>query len=183
MKKILEQIDAKNEMEKRVIAKAVFAAGNLEVAKYMHVSEDAIDSGIEALSSGVPILTDVKMVSAGIRWKDVRCFIDHPEVVELAKKKGKTRASEAMRFGFRETSVVVVGNAPTALAEVLQMAREGFDIPLVVATPPGFTNAVEVKEKLVRSGIPSIVLRGTMGGSGIAASIINEVVRLTRNGQ
>ncbi len=182
MKKILEQIDARNCREKRIIAKAVFAAGNLDVAKYMYVTEDAIDSGIEALSSGAPILTDVKMVSAGIRWKDVRCFIDNPEVAELARKKAKTRASEAMRFGLKNPSVVVIGNAPTALAEVLQMVKEGIDVPLVIATPPGFTNAVEVKEKLVRSGIPSIALRGTMGGSGIAASITNEIVRLARNG-
>ncbi len=179
--KILEQIDSNDERVRSVIAKAVFASGNMELSKYLYVSNDAIDSGIEALRSNVSILTDVKMVRAGIRWGKVRCFIDDPIVAESAKRKGVTRASEAIRFGLREPSIVVIGNAPTALAETLRMAREGADIPLVIATPPGFTNAVEVKEKLVKSGIPSIVLRGSMGGSGIAASITNEVVRLARD--
>ncbi|MUN28405.1 precorrin-8X methylmutase [Sulfuracidifex metallicus] len=180
--KILERIDEKDDTKRKIIAKAVFAAGNLEVSKYMYISDDAIQSGIEALASGTSILADVKMVSAGIRWKNVRCLIDDPYVIKSAKEKGVTRASEAIRKGLEEPSIVVVGNAPTALAEALQMAKEGRDVPLIIATPPGFTNAVEVKEKLVRSGIPSIVLRGTMGGSGIAASITNEIVRMSRNG-
>lgn len=78
--------------------------------------------------------------------------------------------------------MVVVGNSPTALVEVIRLVREGVEVPFVVATPPGFTNAVEAKEALVRSGIPSIVVMGTYGGSGVAVAITNELIRLAGEG-
>jgi precorrin-8X/cobalt-precorrin-8 methylmutase len=153
--RLRERLGALDEGVRRVITKAVFASGNLEVADRVHVSRDAIESGLEALRSGVGIVADV------------------------ARGLGITRAAAAMRIAMApcEPKVVVIGNAPTALVELLRVSRQcGEAPPLVVATPPGFTNAVEAKEALVRSGIPSITVRGTYGGSGIAVSIINEVI-------
>ncbi|MFP3163391.1 MAG: precorrin-8X methylmutase [Acidianus hospitalis] len=51
--------------------------------------------------------------------------------------------------------------SPTALVEAIKMhEEEGVEIPLIVATPLWFTNAVEAKEKLISTDIPCIVLRG-----------------------
>jgi precorrin-8X/cobalt-precorrin-8 methylmutase len=177
--RLRERLGALDEGVRRVITKAVFASGNLEVADRVHVSRDAIESGLEALRSGVGIVADVKMVAVGIRWSRVEVHIDSNEARELARGLGITRAAAAMRIAMApcEPKVVVIGNAPTALVELLRVSRQcGEAPPLVVATPPGFTNAVEAKEALVRSGIPSITVRGTYGGSGIAVSIINEVI-------
>ena len=121
------------------------------------------------------------MVAVGIRWRKVVCKIDAPEVIEASKILKKTRAA----IGIRESvgdggKIVVIGNSPTALVEVIKIIKEGKDIPLVIATPPGFTNAIEAKEELVRNGIPSIVIRGSYGGSGIAVAIINELINMIR---
>ncbi len=178
MNKILKSLDVNDEREKRVIAKAIFASGNPEIAKYVKVKN--IDAGIEAIRSQVEILTDVKMVAAGIRWNKVICLIDDDEVKKLSKDLGITRAAAAMRLGLAKEGgkLVVIGNAPTALIEAIRLVREGKDIPFIVASPPGFTNAIEAKEALVNSNIPSVVVLNTYGGSGIAVAIINEIIKM-----
>lgn len=163
--------------ELEIISRAVYASGNLEIVKHVYISPDAIDSGVEALKAQLPILTDIKMVMAGIRWKKVENYLDSAS--ELAKNLGITRAAAGIRMGLTSPKIVVIGNAPTALVEALRIHREkSLEIPLIVASPPGFTNAVEAKEELIRSGIPAIVIRGTYGGSNIAAAIINELIRV-----
>jgi len=62
------------------------------------------------------------------------------------------------------------------------LVKQGVDIPFIVATPPGFTNAKESKEALIESKIPSVVLTGTYGGSGIAVAIINEIIKMAMEG-
>lgn len=178
LEKVKEKLPSIGERERRIIARGVYASGNLELIDHFYISKDAIDVGLESLKMRIPILTDVKMVSAGIRWSKVENYLDKSE--ELAKKLGITRTAAGIRLGLTSPKIVVIGNSPTALAEVIKIAREGVEVPLVVATPPGFTNAVEAKEELVKSGIPSIVLRGTYGGSSIAVSIINELIRMVR---
>lgn len=177
--KLREIFSVFNDEELEVIARAVYASGNFELAKHVYISYDAIGSGLEALRSGISILTDVKMVKAGIRWEQVENYLDNSS--ELAKKMGITRTAAAMRLGLNSSKIVVIGNAPTALLEVLRIHEERkVDIPLVVASPPGFTNASEVKEQLIKSGIPCIVVRGSYGGSNIAVAIINELIRRVR---
>lgn len=178
LEKVREKFPSLDERKRRVIARGVYAAGNLELADSFYISQDAIDVGIESLKIGIPVLTDVKMVSAGIRWNKVENYLDKSE--ELAKKLGITRTAAGIRMGLSSPKIVVIGNSPTALAEVVKMVREGVEVPLVVASPPGFTNAIEAKEELVKSNIPSIVLRGTYGGSSIAVSIVNELIRMVK---
>lgn len=173
--KVSEKIPNISEREREVIARAVYAAGNLDLVDKIYISPDAISVGIESLKIGLPIITDVKMVMAGIRWNKVENYLD--KSAELSKKLNITRTAASMRLGLTSPKIVVIGNSPTALAEVIKINKEGVEVPLVVATPPGFTNAVEAKEDLIKSGIPSIVLRGTYGGSSIAVSIINELIR------
>ncbi|ACR40751.1 precorrin-8X methylmutase [Saccharolobus islandicus] len=181
MNYILPNLDVKDAREKRVIGKAVFASGNPEVAKYLKVTN--LDMGIEAIRSESEIVADVKMVSVGIRWKKVTCMIDDERTKELSKELGITRAAAAMRLSIGQGGkVVVIGNAPTALIETIKLVKQGVDIPFIVATPPGFTNAKESKEALIESKIPSVVLTGTYGGSGIAVAIINEIIKMAMEG-
>ncbi|EZQ10703.1 MULTISPECIES: precorrin-8X methylmutase [Acidianus] len=163
--------------KKRIIAKAIFASGNPEIAKAIYIHEKAIDSTIEALRTGVAILSDVNMVKAGLRWK-TDCLINDPKIIEVAKKEGITRAEASIIYGLKEQRLVVIGNSPTSILGLIKAIKMGAEVPAVIATPPGFTNAIEAKNALISSGIPSIVIRGTLGGSGIAVAIANEIVKM-----
>ena len=76
-----------------------------------------------------------------------------------------------------EGAVFVVGNAPTALAELLSAPVRP---ALVVGLPVGFVGAVEAKEALWGRGWPCITNVGEKGGSAVAAAAVNALVRLAR---
>ena len=113
------------------------------------------------------------------------CNISDPSLMESAKKAGKTRAQMSMRVAEKEIDggIVVVGNAPTALLEVMEMFREGLVKPaLVVGMPVGFVSAVESKDELSKTEIPFITNIGRKGGSPCASAIINALYKLLRQG-
>jgi precorrin-8X/cobalt-precorrin-8 methylmutase len=75
--------------------------------------------------------------------------------------------------------IIVIGNAPTALHEVISMINEKITIPsLVIGVPVGFVSAVESKIELSKSGIPHITNIGRKGGSSVASSITNALMLL-----
>ena len=163
---------------REVAAYAVYASGNPELAGAVYASPGFFDVFRDALRAGLPVLTDVKMVAAGIRWGRVENYLDDVRTLELSRRLGITRTAAAMRVGLDKPKIVVVGNAPTALFEVLRLVEEGVEVPAVVAAPPGFTNAVEAKEACVASGIPCLAVRGTCGGSNVAVAMVNRLIEL-----
>jgi precorrin-8X/cobalt-precorrin-8 methylmutase len=79
-------------------------------------------------------------------------------------------------------SVVVIGNAPTALFRLLEMIKAGAPIPaLIVGIPVGFVGAAESKQALwdihEELGIECITLLGRQGGSAAASSVVNALMR------
>ena len=105
--------------------------------------------------------------------------------MESAKKAGKTRAQMSMRFAEKEINggIVVVGNAPTALLEVMEMVKEGLVKPaLVIGIPVGFVSAVESKDELSKTDIPFITIIGRIGGSPCASAIVNALYKLLKQG-
>jgi precorrin-8X/cobalt-precorrin-8 methylmutase len=66
-----------------------------------------------------------------------------------------------------------VGNAPTALFELLEMDVRP---ALVVGLPVGFVGAAESKERLIRSGLPAVANHGPKGGSAVAAAALNALL-------
>ena len=114
---------------------------------------------------------------------NVICNISHPDIVNEAKKYNKTRAQTSMRMAASEMEggIVVIGNAPTALLEVIQMIREGTVTPaLVIGIPVGFVSASESKEELATLNVPFITNNGRKGGSPCASSIVNALFKLLR---
>jgi len=76
-------------------------------------------------------------------------------------------------------AIVAIGNAPTALFELLRMVKdEGVRPALVVGVPVGFVGAAESKEQLMGSGVPFITIPGNRGGSSIAAAVVNALLRM-----
>ncbi len=150
----------------------------------------AVNTGIDALRSGCPIVVDVEMIRAGLSQDrlaacgcQVHCFIAEPAVKAEAERDDTTRAVGAMRhahrLGLLDGAVVAVGNAPTALYEVLRLASaRGARPALVVGVPVGFISAAESKEALCAGPLAFIATRGRKGGSTVAVAILHSLLAL-----
>lgn len=175
-----------------VCSRMIHASGDVDYANHIKVSEGAVQKAAEALEGGADIFCDVEMVRTGINKKrlsdfggQVNCLIADEDVAKQAKELGITRSMMAMRtFGEKlNGAIVAIGNAPTALFEVLEMMeKKGIMPACIIGVPVGFVGAAESKDELVqRSKVPYITVLGNKGGSPIAASAINAV--LYRNGR
>ena len=153
--------------------------------------KDAIENGINALKNGCSIVVDVNGVIGLLNKQNskdfgnkVVCNISDSEIMERAKKEGKTRSQVSMRAASSEIDggIVAIGNAPTALLEVIQMVKEGVVKPaLIIGIPVGFICASESKEELSKiDNVPFITNIGRKGGSSSAAAIINALYKLAR---
>ena len=152
--------------------------------------KDAVMNGINALKEGCSIVVDVNGVIGGMNKQNpkdfgnkVICNISDPDIAEQAKKENKTRSQMSMRAAAAEINggVVAIGNAPTALLEVIQMISEGITKPaLIIGIPVGFVAAAESKEELQMIDVPFITNTGRKGGSSCAASIVNALFKLLR---
>lgn len=176
----------KSEEELKIINRVVHTTGDPEYAKLVEIHDDAIELGKAALKKGCKIFTDVNMVKTGINARklgelggEAICYINHPEIVAEAQRTGKTRAMTAMAKVASELdgNILAIGNAPTALFEVLKAVKTlGVKPALIVGIPVGFVGAAESKEALVMSGLPYITVRGTKGGSTITVSVLNALL-------
>lgn len=170
------------------MARLVHATGDPEYARLTRINSGSVEIGIKALGSGAGVFTDVRMVESGINRRLLsrfggksRCLIDAPETAELASREGITRAAASVRLAADtlEGQIVAIGNAPTALVELLRLIDNGAPRPaLVVGTPVGFVGAAESKELLAESGIPFITVLGNKGGSSVAAAAVNALLLL-----
>ena len=181
-----------DERATKLYSRLIHASGDVGYAPITRVHPEAIDRAIEALKAGAHIYTDVEMVRTGINKKklasfggEVHCLVADPNVAVRAKAEGITRSMVAMRqFGKDlDGSIVAIGNAPTALFEVLRLVREeGIRPACIVGIPVGFVGAAESKAALAENGIvPYITVEGTKGGSPIAAAAINALMYLIDN--
>jgi len=176
--------------EWQVVRRAIHTSADFDYARTMLFSADALARGIGALRQGRGIVTDTTMALSGIAKPrlaafglNAACFVADPEVAREARAQGVTRSILAMRKGAADPAngIFVIGNAPTALFELLRLVREeGVRPDLVVALPVGFVGAAESKERLVHEGeelgIPFITNRGRKGGSNVAAAVVNALL-------
>jgi len=169
--------------ERAVVARVIHAAADIEYASTMRCSPGAVDAGVAALRDGAPVIVDVEMVAAATRRSDPHCLLSEGRDERAAANEAElTISAAAMRVAARRWptgAVVVVGNAPTALFEVLRLIEAGSFAPaLVIGLPVGFVGAAESKEALRASGWPSISNVGERGGSAVAAASLNALARL-----
>lgn len=173
--------------ERAVATRIVYAAGDLELGGAIRISRGAVAAGVEALRSGAAILTDVRMVLAGVdRGRAsllgcrLDCRIDDAGVAERARASGLPRAAAAMRSlaPVLDGSVVAIGNAPTALLSLLDLIDSGARPALVIGMPVGFVAAAESKQELIERDIAYVTIVGRRGGSPLAAAAVNACLRL-----
>ena len=169
-------------LEDRIRQRCSVAVGDFAMADLMRFSGDPVEAGVSAFERQAPIITDIRMVQAGILKRghesEIVCALDHGE--DIARESGITRTSAgflALRDRL-EGAIVVIGNAPSALLVVCEMIREGVRPALVVGTPVGFVNAAESKEELRTVDVPSVSNAGTRGGTPVAVAAINEIITI-----
>lgn len=174
-----------------IVRRAIHTSADFDYKTTMCFSPNAIESGIAALKSGCGIVTDTTMVISGMSKErlapfkvKVSCYIADPQVAKDAKAQLITRSILAMRRGGRDASngIFVIGNAPTALFELIRLIREERVTPkLIVALPVGFVGAAESKEALKElalsyPSLPFITNTGRKGGSNVAAAVMNALL-------
>ena len=174
----------------KLAVRVIHACGMTDVIDDLVFSPGAGTAGRAALSRGAPILCDARMVAEGITRarlpanNRVICTLNDPSVSERARALGNTRSAAALELWRPdlEGSVVVIGNAPTALFHLLNMLDAGAPKPaLILGFPVGFIGAAESKALLAADsrGVPFVALRGRRGGSAMAAAAVNALATET----
>lgn len=177
--------------QQQVVMRIVHSLGRTDIVDRVRFSANACRAGLAALDAHRPILCDAEMVKQGITKRMVPaeplCFLNDPRTPTLACERGETRSMAALELWRPRLagSVVVIGNAPTALFRLLEMLEDGAERPaLIVGMPVGFVGAAESKDALWtrhRSlGVECITLLGRQGGSAVAAASCNALLRCLR---
>lgn len=171
----------------RVVVRMIHACGMTDLPRDVAMSQDFVSSAEAALRAGAPILCDAKMVANGVTrarlpaGNEVICTLDDPRTPALAAQTGTTRSAAAMELWRPRLagSVVVIGNAPTALFRLLEMLDEGAPPPAaVIGIPVGFVGAAESKQALADDKrAPFLVVHGRRGGSAMAAAAVNALAQ------
>jgi len=176
--------------EKEIRSRITHAAGDTDLYWKVVISKTAIDVSEAALGSKCNIITDSRMAEAGIRKKWLAengnkyfCAIDREDIFTRSDATGKTRAALSMRVlsEYLPESIVVLGNAPTALFELLSIYKEDEKLKpsLIIGIPVGFVGAADSKNSLSsQSEIPFITLPGTRGGSNLASAVLNALINI-----
>ncbi|MGV6396573.1 precorrin-8X methylmutase [Pseudomonas caspiana] len=168
----------------KLAVRVIHACGMVEVIEDLRFSPGAGKAGRDALAAGAPILCDARMVSEGITRtrlpanNQIICTLHDEGVREMALDLGNTRSAVALELWrpHLEGSVVVIGNAPTALFYLLEMLDSGAPKPaLILGFPVGFVGAAESKAMLAADsrGVPFVIMQGRRGGSAMAVAAVN----------
>jgi len=181
-----------NELEWIIVRRIIHATADFDFARQNAIifHKNAIASALNAIANKCAIVGDSDIVLAALNKKHLNdfgarsvCNISDASVAEEAKKLNRTRAEVAMRRAAADiqNGIVAIGNAPTALYELIRMVDEGVVKPsLIIGIPVGFVAAVESKEALLNVNVPYITNKGRKGGSTVAASIINALLGIYR---
>jgi precorrin-8X/cobalt-precorrin-8 methylmutase len=177
-----------HELEWAIVRRVIHATADFDFAGKEKITfyGDVFASAFEAIENGCYVVSDVEMVLSGINKRLAKelhlkplCRISEDSVIKYSRANNLTRSQVAMDFSAAQiqNGIVVIGNAPTALFQVISMVRENKAKPaLVIGIPVGFVSALESKKELSRTPVPSITNIGRKGGSAAACSIINALM-------
>lgn len=169
-----------------IIKRVIHTSADFDYLENLYFSNNVVEKMQDAIRNGASIVTDTQMAKSGINKKElakyggeVYCFMSDEDVAEIAKTNGTTRATASMdkAAGLNKKLIFVIGNAPTALVRLYELAKNGKIKPEgIIGVPVGFVNVVEAKELIMELSCPCIVARGRKGGSNIAAAICNALL-------
>jgi precorrin-8X/cobalt-precorrin-8 methylmutase len=177
-----------NELEWAIVRRVIHATADFDFAgkEKITFNGDVFGSAFGAIENGCHVVSDVEMVLSGINKQlamelnlKTLCRISEDSVTKYSRDNNLTRSQVAMSFSAAQiqNGIVVIGNAPTALFQIISMFRENKVKPaVVIGIPVGFVSALESKKELIRTPVPSITNIGRKGGSAAASSIINALM-------
>ena len=175
-----------------LVRRMIHANADFEFNGLTAFHPEAMQAGMKAvLKGGTPIVADVEMICVGLSKPRLAHFglsthqyISDDDVIEAAKAEDTTRAVQAMRKAHRlgklNGAIVGIGNAPTALIELVRLIRqEGVRPALVVAMPVGFVSAAESKDLMMTvNEVPWVAIKGRKGGSTLVVAAIHAMLSL-----
>ncbi|GMO00632.1 precorrin-8X methylmutase [Parageobacillus thermoglucosidasius] len=175
-----------------IVQRVIHASADFELGRSLLFHPDAVRAGIKAIRSGKTVVADVQMVQVGVNkvriekfGGKVKVYISDEDVIAEAKRINTTRAIVAMRKAVKEAEggIFAIGNAPTALLELIRLIKEGEARPgLVIGLPVGFVSAAEAKAELAKLDVPFITNIGRKGGSTITVAALNALSLLAERG-
>ena len=173
--------------ERAVVARMVHATADESFAASARIGAGAVAAGVAALAGGAAVICDARMVMAGVpsvaAHTEVSCYLDR---VDRPGLEGDTRSAAAIEVAAAEhpdDAMWVVGNAPTALARLIELHAAGRLRPAcVIGVPVGYAGAAEAKQALWDSPLRdrAITNEGRRGGSPVAAAALNALFRLAQ---
>lgn len=175
-----------------IVRRMIHANADFEFNGLTRFHADAVKAGVEAiLRGGAAVVADVEMICVGLSAPRLahfgmrtHQFISDADVIEAARAEDTTRAVQAMRkahrLGLLDGAIVGIGNAPTALIELVRLIREeGARPALVVGMPVGFVSAAESKALMAElDAVPWIVIDGRKGGSTLVVAALHALLAL-----
>jgi len=150
-----------------------------------------VAAGLAALREHAPIYCDATMIRSGLsearlqmlnpayRKSDIHCLVANPEVAAEARRRGQARSLVAVENARKiiDGGIVLIGNAPLALAGILRlMAAEKIAPRLIISMPVGFVHVVESKELALATETPQVVVSGRRGGSAMAVATLHAII-------
>lgn len=167
-------------LTRAVVERIVHATADPTWVGDVIADEGSLMAGRAALAAGAPLVVDARMVAAAVTTRPCTVGLDLPGVVELAERDGITRSAAGIRLAARhyaDGAVWAVGNAPTALIELVRLAEKGALRPvLVIGVPVGFVGSVAAKSALRTAGLPAVSTATERGGAAVAGAAVNALL-------
>ncbi len=175
----------------RIGRRLVHTTADFAIVDDLCWKSDPVAAGLNALRDKAPIYCDSSMIRSGIslaRLKkvnnnytsdDVHCLVADPQVVKEAGERGQARSLVAVEKAKEiiDGGIVLIGNAPLALAGIIRLlAEENIKPRLIIGMPVGFVHVIESKELVLATDIPQVVIKGRRGGSSLAVATLHAII-------
>ncbi len=180
-----------SDREWHIARRLIHTTGDFSIIEELKFRHDPIGAGLKALRCGATIFCDSNMARSGVSVarlqrlypayakSSIHCYIADPEVADMANRRGCTRALAAVEKAqpILDGAIVLIGNAPLALANIVRLSQnENIKPALIIGVPVGFVNVTEAKEMLGETDIPHIVIEKRRGGSALAVATLHGII-------
>lgn len=182
------ELSSFSNLEEKIVVRMIHALGFVGLEEYIQFTPGFVSRVRDALEKGARIICDTKMVSEGITKarlpanNQIICTLNEKSVPEIAKQISNTRTAAAIHLweDYIQDSLIVFGNAPTALFYLLDFLNKKKDLKPagIIGCPVGFVGAAESKQALIEvKTLNSLVVKGRLGGSAVAVAAVNALAQ------
>lgn len=167
-------------LHRQVVERIMHTTADVSWVGDVVADEEGLARGRAALLADAPLVVDVRMLAAGVTARESVIALDAAGGTELATERGCTRSAAGIRLAageYPDGAVWAIGNAPTALAELVALIGAGLVVPaLVIGLPVGFVGACEAKAALRDVTARSVSNLTERGGAAVAAATVNALL-------